>query len=428
MILFLTSSLKKATILFILVFCFLIESEHSFAIYGNYIDTNYHPEQTCLVLMGEGNKAGLCSGTLIKENVLITANHCLDDYKVRPQDVKINCDGYTAKGIKAELFGPVNDLALLTLDRKIPIIPMPIADESVFNELKKNGTGKYFCAFFGYGIDNKNRTGNLHGILSESSKISFDHSFTKWVNWESEYRNLLNQTLQTTADKEVRRVAEIELEILNIPVVLTNEYVTARQTEIIKKQNLTVESYNQILSSVLNKVFKPKMKKRIDSLYEMFSSMPSLHIEYINSTSHNSIVPLRGYSGIDHGDSGGTFACRVRDENSSLLSLENSKWVLVGVNSYILTYYSISLSKLMKMYAEGINVQDFGTQVARYNSNGFASLLNIKNKKVLGPERFMISKSSILLDRAEEFVIQSNREKYVMPQDNTRVVKFLREN
>lgn len=402
-----------------LKFCFytflsLSTSNHVFAIYGNYIDVKYHPRQTCLLKIGSGNNASLCSSTLIKDNLLITANHCLDGKQ--PNEVKINCAGESATGLKITNFGKVNDLALLEINKKLNTKPMKLANEHVIEALRKNGTGKYFCAFFGYGLDNNYNSGLLHGILSKSSNISIDQSFNYWVDWDREARNIYEKISTGEFDETSKLISKIELEFLNLPIVLTPKSLEEAKLQILANYKITLQQYISIVNNFSKKILTPMLKSKIESLAYYFENHPTLHFEYIKSSSENTVNPKRGNSGIDFGDSGGTFACRVVN-SSYYLGYRDTEWVLVGVNSYII---NMQYASFMKAISENTSIN--GDITKRYTPFGFASLLSEKNLSMLEQGSEIVSIENELSDQEREFDLILREQKLHPQIDNTKVL------
>lgn len=381
---------KHLPILLLTISTFSIKSH---AIIGDYIDPSYHPKQTCKLTI---NKNTRCTGTLIEKNVILTANHCLDD-QYKKVDVVAKCDDQVAKGMKVELLGESNDLAKLTLDRSLNIEPMQIANDQIINQIKQNTTGKYFCAFFGYGLDNNMSTKHLHGILSNESSITIEKSFENQLNLEPEFQkilqNNLNNEYQPYAD-----LAKINLKILNEPIMTSEITLTNLFNDLRFKAKITDEDTNNFNYSIAYKI-----QMKIEELKREFLNTPAKHFPYIKSTSSNSLAMGRGVSGIDGGDSGGTFACKVVAPNALYLASE-TKWVLVGVTSY-------KTSHTFMQTKGNIILESMPNEI---NYNGFASLLDKKNQSLLKIKPQQVTSLTKLSNRKIEKQLTDDMEQDIL--------------
>jgi len=178
---------------------------------GLYLDPSMHPEAACKVVAfnPDLHERTTCSATMIAPDRFITARHCFSTYsndqEVYSSDGKIVLDQAllnhttvtctTQSGEKLErqmipdsLIIPnekVTDLALGKLDQPMAYgenaektISMKVATEEQLNLILKDTTA-FECTAFGYGHDNNDKVGELHGVLlTEKAHVTSSYSFT----------------------------------------------------------------------------------------------------------------------------------------------------------------------------------------------------------------------------------------------------------
>jgi len=141
--------------------------------YGQ-VDDGAHPYVALIALFEEdGTYAGRCSGTLIAEDVVLSAAHCTDgvayahiffDEDLRTVDVATSTD-YDAVGLPHAMPGwdgslttpDTHDLSVFTLDRSITDIePAQLAEVGFLDELAtRRGQQDAFFTTVGYGLQQR---------------------------------------------------------------------------------------------------------------------------------------------------------------------------------------------------------------------------------------------------------------------------------
>ena len=141
--------------------------------YGQ-VDDGAHPYVALIALFDEaGTYVGRCSGTLIDEDVVLSAGHCTDgvayahiffDEDLRSVDVATSTD-YDAVGEPHAMPGwtgslttpDTHDLAVFTLDREIAgIEPAELASEGFLDDLAtRRGQQDTYFTTVGYGLQQR---------------------------------------------------------------------------------------------------------------------------------------------------------------------------------------------------------------------------------------------------------------------------------
>src|SRR5262249_14551768 len=82
----------------------------------------------------------VCTGTLISPNVVLTANHCLDNkfgQEVQVREVRFGNDIRTGEAIRVQsqhrIRNGASDIAILILSRRTTVAPRPIATQEQLN-------------------------------------------------------------------------------------------------------------------------------------------------------------------------------------------------------------------------------------------------------------------------------------------------------
>ena len=184
--------------------------------------TSVGPDNICRILISDSHGVGICSGTLIHSNQILTAAHCIDDITDESK-IKVSCGyrGFDQKKLKSQktksgntiFISGINflqeaiginsyahlnweidslnfDIALITLDHDMKIEPMAVVDPKTISKPIQ-------CSAAGYGI-NKNinmgflQVGTLDTQNLQKNSFSFiESNFTSTLTDPREEDNLL---------------------------------------------------------------------------------------------------------------------------------------------------------------------------------------------------------------------------------------------
>jgi secreted trypsin-like serine protease len=176
-------------------------------VYGEF-DGTQHPNVGAIVAdwrdYGSGNLELACTGTLIAEDVFLTAAHCtrfLVDFGVPLDDVFVTFDPVfdedakliPAVGIDNPAYGTggqrdTHDVTVLILDRPVRgITPAQLPTAGLLDEMEASGEleDTRFTAV-GYGAVRETKTGGFGSILDNTERRFADQSFSNlldaWMN------------------------------------------------------------------------------------------------------------------------------------------------------------------------------------------------------------------------------------------------------
>jgi secreted trypsin-like serine protease len=159
-------------------------------VYGEF-DENGHPNVGAIVAdwrdFGSGNLELFCSGTLIAEDVFLTAAHCtaaLIEFGVPEDEVFVTFDPVFDE--RAKLLSGVyhhntaygqggaddtHDVAVIVLDKEVRITPAELPTAGALDELKASGelNDTLFTAV-GYGTIRETNRGGFDGILDNTER------------------------------------------------------------------------------------------------------------------------------------------------------------------------------------------------------------------------------------------------------------------
>ena len=158
---------------------------NALAISGNNVPDNQLPDQSCKIsyFLADGTRNGLCSGTLISKNQILTAIHC-EDMGQAAAETEISCGraaevrhvvsrvrnpAFDDRGIYFGVF----DEAILTVDQDLTVEPiqLPRSTDEI-GALVSRGS----CGVFGYGLsENWTDAGILRGGVGRASSYIDDN-------------------------------------------------------------------------------------------------------------------------------------------------------------------------------------------------------------------------------------------------------------
>lgn len=159
-------------------------------------DGNQHPNVGMMVVeLLDGNKVGVCSGTLIASRIFLTASHCLswmpgagigfDKVWVSfDHVVDANATLYHGEAKLNPLYGGPrsnpNDVAVIVLDEEVPntITPAMLPTAGLLDTMKDAKTLKYQrFVTVGYGLLRDDKTGGPHSLADTSERHYAEQSF-----------------------------------------------------------------------------------------------------------------------------------------------------------------------------------------------------------------------------------------------------------
>lgn len=311
---------------------------------GNYMSPFELSDATCKIRIG---KKGTCSGTLVDNDVLITARHCIPQ---KVEDLEVTCySGITPQKSKVTRVVQTNlyeDSAVMKL--KTPIIgikPMSIISERSLKLFKKYSS-VYKCAVMGFGISNNGKSGVKHGVYLDDVKTSKE-------NFHGTIYNMLRMELKKPYYVNFL-LKDAGIDNLSIMPLIKRQ----AQGEVVK-----AEEFDKLVKQ------SPKDFKEFKRILNMhFKSHVGNVIQAYDKKVMNYNIVSRAYSqrkttsGHMPGDSGGTFACKgPKDE-----------WVLVGVISMV-------SQKMMKLPS----VTGVGFTEALVNTHGLSIPLDGQTRQIL---------------------------------------------
>ena len=174
--------IRRTLCLVALAAAFAIQGSSAQAITYGQLDNGAHPEVGALIAdwREPGVFEQLCSGTLIDEDVFLTAAHCVDflpDVGIDPDEVWVSFADDVDPVDESTLIGGTyvmhpnythaqsnpNDLALILLDSPVSIEPARLPEIGLFDRLyRQNKLGRQRFTAVGYGVQERQK---LDGTL-----------------------------------------------------------------------------------------------------------------------------------------------------------------------------------------------------------------------------------------------------------------------
>ena len=160
-------SRKLIVVLAVVIAVLIARVAPALAITYGEADGNGHPNVGILVYDYEGQKVGLCSGTLISPKVFLTAGHCtayLSSLGIDPDAVWVSFDPvftesstffsgtyYTNQAYYTRSFTAESDLGVVILDEPVGITPASLPTVGMLDKMGPRGLRRQQFTAVGYG-------------------------------------------------------------------------------------------------------------------------------------------------------------------------------------------------------------------------------------------------------------------------------------
>ncbi len=283
-----------------------IQMSSLWAVKGDYLNPSLIPDSVCKIRMEsiDGIRVGMCSAILINENYAITAKHCISEKQTinsnflfsKRERSFISCRSSRDNSFTSSEFSVVHhdfvslatDLALLKLDRRLDRVNInKVASVKRVKKILRN-MERHKCAVVGYGRDNSDHSGTVHGVYIDKL-IPSHNDFYHFI-----YKNVRDKVMKMYKKKSpwTRRAHEAH----NVDRLIDSQSV--------------VESIEYM------------------SLFPGAFSMDNLQAANYVLKSHTNQNGMR--AGTAQGDSGGALVCQRK-----FAGIKKADWEIVGMISYL---------------------------------------------------------------------------------------------
>lgn len=343
-------------ILFFLVS--ILASHGAFAVKGeNLIFDKSVEEVSCLIKAKYDDldgREGICSGVIVGTDTIQTAKHCLFhaptqmakgegdpilrelrlEEIINKKKVTVECQGKIYQP-QSFVIHPKVDLAQIKLDAQFEKTSKIISNEQMQSFMTNQNDKE--CASFGFGFNHLGQIGAFSGVKIDYLKVYKVQDAFLEVEIDSDFKQLSLYFANSMFD-------EIFMNQAHFPKLVSYAKKYGVEPRVLSD---ALSGFKRILkengleqSSLFRMEEGPRFKKlffkHFKSIYQLVYKHRLLDIKkkYLSEKRplHRFILNVENTktlekAGIDYGDSGGAFMCQLKSD----------EWVLVGINSRILT-------------------------------------------------------------------------------------------
>lgn len=279
---------------------------------GDYTSIDINPESVCYIEMQEGfgGSPWSCSGTMISDNLLISAHHC---FNKGHEYIEVECgkNRELKRSVEViELKDPFSDLALIKLKpiEENKISTMKIANQTVHQQITKKPED-FECGYFGFGYDNNDNRGIYHGVLVDELFADY----TEIGEWRT----------HVFYEQRMKKIMATKDKIPNISTLLQEKYDRGVYMPRPSSMTLNLVSNEERIAAGILLIDLDMWKVKFDEETRAIETKENAANYFITTQSFSNLT--HHSSGFAAGDSGGTLACRKK---------QNTNWFLMGVVSH----------------------------------------------------------------------------------------------